>query len=293
MASFFQILLNNLHMIGILALTTLGLTLTYKTANTTNFSQSITATMGAFAAAYFVMMLGLNPWLATLAGVVICFLIGMIIDAVIIRRATTGGNGRVMVTLGLITLFSAFIPMIFGMIPYDFGRFFPGTLTFQLFGAELTVTKNGLFIFIASFAIIGIIFLALNLTKWGLGVRSTASNIRVASLMGINVHRITALSWGISGALGALGAIFYASQTTNVGVDMLTNVQANSLLALVLGGYTSFYGPVLGAILITVANMVFALFSSLWANAILYAAILLAVLIRPRGLFGKETLKKV
>lgn len=293
MGSFLQILLNNLHLIGIIALSTLGLTLTYKTANTTNFAQSITSTMGAFVAAYIYMKIFDNAWGATICGIAVCFLIGFVLDTVFVRRVSGKGAGRVMITLGLIILFNAFIPMIFGMIPYEFSRFFNGTLSFTFAGYDLTVTKNGLFIFCASFLVVGILFSALSFTKWGLGVRATAANMQVASLMGINTNRITAMSWAISGACGGLAAIFYASQTTKVGVDMLVTVQSNSLMALVLGGYSTFYGPLLGAIIISVANIVFAMYSGLWSNSMLYIAILLVILVRPEGLFSKTIAKKV
>lgn len=92
MASVIQILLNNLYMMGVMGLTTLGIALTYKTANTANFAQSITATTGAFTAAYLFMRLGLPVWVAALGGVVFCFLMGLIIDGVIIRRVSSGGG---------------------------------------------------------------------------------------------------------------------------------------------------------------------------------------------------------
>lgn len=293
MANFFQIFLNNLHLVSVLALTTLGLALTYKTANTTNFAQSILSTAGAFTAAYIVTKFPVNGWVATIGGVLACFLVGVFIDAVIIRRASAGASSRVMITLGLIILFSASIPLIFGMIPYEFVRFFSGNFSFGLLGVNFTITKNAVFIFCASVVVIAVVFMALYLTKWGLGVRATASNMSVASMMGINTNRITAVSWGVSSACGALAAIFYSSQTTNVSVDMLATVQSSSLLAFVLGGYTSFYWPVVGAVIIPIATILLSMISGLWANALLYILVLLTILVRPMGLFGKETIKKV
>ena len=198
-----------------------------------------------------------------------------------------------MVTLGLIILITAIIPILFGMIPYDYFRFFSGNIDFKLFGMSLTVTKNGLFTLAIAAVVSGAIFTALNFTKWGLGIRATASNRDVASMMGINTKRMTAFSWAISGAVGALAGILYASQTSNVQVDMLGTIWMSSLLAFVLGGYNSFYGPTIGAVMIPIILSMAALVSGLWSNAILYAVILLAILIKPEGLFGKATAKKV
>ena len=294
MQSVIQILLNNLYLIGVLALTTMGIALTFKTANTANFAQSITSTAGAFVAAWLFMKTGFGPWWSIIGGVAVCFLLGWIIDALIVRPATkTNESGRVMITLGLIIIISAFLPLIFGMIPYEYTRLFPGNLDFEMFGAQYTITKNGLFTFCLSVVVIGALFAALNLTKWGLGVRATASNKTVASMMGVNTNSMTAISWAVSSACGALGAVLYASQTTNVIIDMLATIQTSSLLAFVLGGFTSFYGPVIGAILIPIVTSLLALISGLWANVFLYAFVLLVILWRPAGLFGKDAIKKV
>ena len=99
--------------------------------------------------------------------------------------------------------------------------------------------------------------------------------------------------YAVSAACGALSAIFYASQTTNVSIDMLASLQSQALLAFVLGGYSSFYGPVLGAILIPMASIIFSLMSGLWSNALMYVAILLVILVKPKGLFAKATIQKV
>ena len=293
MSSVIQITLNNLYLIGIMGLTTFGIALTFKTANTANFAQSITATIGAFAAAYFFMRLGASVWVSSIGGILLCFFIGYLIDGVIVRRVGSGGTSRVMLTLGLIVLISAFIPIVFGMIPYEFSRFFSGNIDFVMFGTDYTITKNGLFTFIVSVVVIGALFIALNVTKWGLGVRATASNTAVASMLGINTNTMTAMSWAISSACAALGAILYAAQTTNVNVNMLAAMQTASLLAFVLGGFTSFYGPVVGAVIIPVATSLLALISGLWANVLLYIFVLLVILIKPAGLFGKQDIKKV
>jgi len=293
LASLFQIFLNSLFLIGVLSLSTLGITLTYKTASVANFAQGITATVGAFTAAFMLVRGGFNPWVAGLGGILICFVIGGAVDFLVVSRLKSGPVGRVMVTLGLILIITAFLPEIFGTIPYNFPRFFDGNFNFTLFGTNFTMTRNGLFIFITALAVIAIVFLALYKTKWGLMVRATASNSVVASMLGINTKRLTAISWAVSSAVAALAAVLLGSQTTNVNVDMLAVVGTNSLLALVVGGYTSFYGPVVGAVLIPTLLAMLAMISGLWANVLLYIVVLLVILIKPMGLFGEKTMDKI
>lgn len=287
-----QLILSNFHLIGVLALFTLGVTLTYKTTNVVNFSQATTATIGAYLAGLLVRDYGCDPWLAMIAGVVLCFFIGVFLDAVIIRHIG-GGSGRAMVTIALIVIITAGIPLVFGTIPFNYPRFFTGQIEFSLFGLEFNVTRNALFVLILSVTLVIIVFLALNLTKWGLGVRGTSSNVYVAAMMGVNTHMMTALSWGISSACGALAGILLASQTQVINSTMLAMVSSNAFLALVVGGFVSFHGPVIGAVLIQLVLSMMGFVSGIWATALTYVVVMLAILLKPEGLFGKAVRKKV
>ena len=223
-----------------------------------------------------------------------CFLVGLIIDIVILRQATkVGGVGRVMITVGLIMLMQALIPMVFGILPYRWPRFFTERIEWTMFGTRFMVTQNGLFSLILSLVVVGLIFVLLHATKWGLGVRSTASNPEVASLLGVNTSNIMSLSWAISSACGALSAILYASQTTEFTISLMGLIQINSLLAFILGGRTTFYGPIVSALLIVIVRSVVQNFSGIWAGAVVYAVILLIIMFKPAGLFGRQTVKKV
>ena len=293
MASMFQILLNSLFLIGVLSLSTMGITLTFKTAGVANFAQGIVATFGAFTAAWMFMRAGFGPWVSGFGGIAVCFVIGWAVDFLVVSRLKSGPVGRVMVTLGLILIVSALIPMMFGTIPYTYPRYFAGVLEFSLFGSDFTMTQNGLFIFLVAIGVIAIVFLALYQTKWGLSVRATASNSVVASMMGINTKRLTAISWAVSSAIAALAAVLLGSQNTNVHVDMLAVVGTNALLALVIGGITSFYGPIIGAIIIPTLLAMLAMISGLWSNVLMYSVVLLVILIKPEGLFGKKTMSKI
>ena len=289
----FQIFLNSLFLIGVLSLSTMGITLTFKTAGVANFAQGIVATFGAFTAAWMFMRAGFGPWVSGFGGIAVCFIIGWAVDFLVVSRLRSGPVGRVMVTLGLILIVSAIIPMMFGTIPYTYPRYFAGILEFRLFGNEFTITQNGLFIFLTAVGVIAIVFLALYQTKWGLSVRATASNSVVASMMGINTKRLTAISWAVSSAIAALAAVLLGSQTTHVHVDMLAVVGTNALLALVIGGITSFYGPIIGAVIIPTLLAMLAMISGLWSNVLMYSVVLLIILIKPEGLFGKKTMSKI
>ncbi len=289
-----QTILSNAHLAGILVLATTGIMLVFRTSFTTNFAQGMMAMVGVFTAAMLMTKLGVNRWLAVGLGILISFLLGLFIDTMIIRKAKNVNIiGKQMITMGLVIIISAVIPLVYGTIPYEFGRFIEGNVNMNLFGMELYITKNGLLILGVAAAIVSVIFVCLYFTKWGLGVRATASNEMVASMMGINTRVITAMSWSIAGGCGAVAAILMASQTGTVDSIMMTPVQVNGFLASVLGGFSSFYGPIVGAVLIPIGKALIAIVDSLWSGVILYSLVLLIILIKPIGLFGKKIAKKV
>jgi branched-chain amino acid transport system permease protein len=120
-------------------------------------------------------------------------------------------------------------------------------------------------------------------------------------MMGINTHVVTAISWGLAGALGALAAYMRASEVKVVTSYFMTEYQVSAFLAGILGGFGTFHGPVICALLIPLAeNLVFALFNILnlpelmgWSKVIVYAISLVIIFIKPQGIFGKKIARKV
>ncbi|MDD3123182.1 MAG: branched-chain amino acid ABC transporter permease, partial [Candidatus Izemoplasmatales bacterium] len=137
------------------------------------------------------------------------------------------------------------------------------------------------------------LFSALRFTKWGLGVRATASNEIVASMMGVNTRVITALSWAIAGALGGVAAVILTPSTGQITVSLMVPTQVNGFMAAILGGFSSLVGPLLASILIPILTGLFSFIVPLWQNAVVYIFILVIVLVKPLGLFGKRIAKKV
>ena len=294
MAVVIQILLNSLQFISIIGLATMGIVLIFKTSITTNFAQGMIATSGAFITTLLFAKGGWTIWLGLPVSVIAMFLVGILIDKFIIRKARNVNSiGKQMITMGLVLLFSGLIPMVFGKTVYEAPRFSTHIIQFSLGGSELSLSAHVLIGFIIAVVIIAALFLALKYTKWGLGVRATASNETVANMMGVNTHRITALSWGIAGGLGSIAAIIYAP-LTQVIPTMMVATQVNGFVACILGGFSTFYGPIIGAVILPIlSNIVAYIFGGVWKDIIVYVIVLIVVLIKPIGLFGKKTIKKV
>lgn len=291
--------------ICVTVLATFAVTLIFKTSTTTNFAQGSIAALGCYVVADLLNKYGVPVYLGVLVGMAVGILIGLFIDLVIFRHGkSVNAIGKQIITMGLVSIIFGGVPLVFGSpsyIPfkpfYDFTA--AGTDPNIEFG-NFFISKHALICLIITVVVLTVLFLLLKYSKWGLGVRATASNEFTAELMGINTRKITAVSWAVACALGVLAAVMFAGDVS-IDVSFMTNIQINAFLAGILGGYTTFYGSVIGAVLIPIANN---LISSLaiidglegitrWSMVIVYALMLIVILIKPEGLFGKKVAKKV
>ena len=310
LAAFFSTLCGTLLSVCITAIAAFAVTLIFKTSTTTNFAQGSIAALGCYITADLFGKYDLPVWLGLFPGMVVGVLVGLFVDIVIFRKGkNVNALGKQIITMGLVSL-------IFGAIPLIFGT--PETIPFEPFyntqkagvapnfiipacGGEIVITKHSIICLIITVVVLGALFLLLKYSKWGLGVRATASNEFTAELMGINSHVITAASWAIAGALGVLAAVMYAGGGTMISSGFMTTVQVNAFLAGILGGFSTFYGPVIGAVCIPVVSSCIGFLAnfpglaniSRWNMVIVYVLMLIVILIRPQGLTGKPVVKKV
>lgn len=306
-----SVIMNSLIAFSFLSLATFGIVLIFKTSSTTNFAQGSLGILGAYATSYFIDRQGVNDLLGTpsvvinsasqlilpmLAGITVSFVAGFLIHAIIFKNAKyTNVATKQIITMGLVIVITGIIPIVFGSavtrVSFPFSK-----ETIRIFDILLPI--HNLVTLLISGIIITSIFILLKYTKWGLGVRSVASNERVAGLMGINTDFVNALSWAIAGALGALSAITYTAAIGTLSSTSMIDMQVNAFYASILGGFSSFYGPLAGAFILTTGQSLFPKILvnwdlAQWSNTLLYLSIMIAVLIKPVGLFGKKVIKKV
>jgi branched-chain amino acid transport system permease protein len=300
----FRNIFNQTLQISVLALATTGIVLIFKTSTTTNFAQGMIATFGAFVAAKIIQrfaaaypeMTVLNSVLLAMAGgAIVAFVLGMFIDVVIIRNSKDKTPvGKQMITMGLVLILSGAMPVIFGKVALPIQKMsYDPNIEFNFLGSPISITVHAYYAFLITVGLIAILFATLRFTKWGLGVRATASNEVVAGMMGVNTRIITAMSWAIAGLLGAVAAVVLTPNITNVSVAMMTPTQVNAFMAAILGSFSSFAGPLVASAIIPILTSLFSLVVPLWQNAIVYLVILAIVLVKPIGLFGKKVAKKV
>jgi branched-chain amino acid transport system permease protein len=284
---------------GILA--TFAVTLIFKTSYTTNFAQGVISAIGAYVAVELSMKNGYPIWMVAIVGVLVAFVVGVAIDVLIFRNGRyVNALGKQIITMGLISIIIGVIPFIFSVAKMEAVPAFPFIhLTQGLQIGEIFIQYNTIIGVAITIILLAAVFLLLQKSKWGLSVRATASNEIVAGMMGINTKVITAISWGIAGAFGAVAAIIYIGNVTLSNGYVMTTTQINAFLAGILGGFATFHGPVFGAVIIYGLNILVGCLCihmpelSTWKSAIVYLIVMLLVLWKPQGLFGKKLVKKV
>lgn len=288
---FIQLVLRSLETGSIYALAALGIIIIFRTSNITHFAQGVMGMFNTFVVTLAFTNGHLPLGLAVLCGVISALVVGFLVDFLIIRHTKkVAPIAKQIITLGLIMIILGLAPLFFGVDPLNLPRFFNnGDL--QIAGASISF--NGIFNILLGLSVMGVLFYVLQNTKWGLAVRTTASNEPTARLMGVPTKTVTLAAWGIAGVLGLLSGVLIAP-VTSVTFNLMDGVQINALVACVLGGFQTFYGPVLGAYVIGILKNIFVYYvSDVWGEQLLYLFVLLFIVFRPYGIIGKKIVKKV
>lgn len=291
MSTFLQVILRSLETGSIYALAALGIIIVMRTSNITNFSQGAVAMFNTFIVTFLFTTYGLPLPLAIAGGIISAVLTGFFIDFFIIRHTKkVSPVAKQIITLGIVMVVLGLSPMFFGVDPMRLPKLIEdGNL--GILGAN--ISHNGLFNILFGLGVMGVLFYILQKTKVGLAVRATASNEYTAKLMGVPTKKVTLGAWAIAGILGVISGIMVAPMTS-VSLNLMDEIQINALVAVVLGGFQTFYGPVVAAYIIGVSrNLLLFYVSSIWGGQILYILILVFLVFRPYGLFGKKIVKKV
>ena len=315
MAVFINTPLANLGSMCVTALVTLAITLIFRTSFTTNFAQGIISAFGAYIASCAITKWGLPVFVALPLSMIVSMLMAAFVDVVLFRRGRyVNALSKQIITMGLISVITGLTPVIFNEVKeqkYEINPIISGSQVLGEMtnsagaGVPISVTNANLFWVAVTAVVISLIFILLRYSKWGLSVRATASNEYVAGMMGINTHIVTAVSWGVAGALGAIAAFIRAPEASAVSTYFMTDYQVTAFLAGILGGFGTFHGPVICALILPMAEgLIYATLTYIteitgmqdlnnWSKAIVFLIALLIIFIKPQGIFGKKVEKKV
>jgi branched-chain amino acid transport system permease protein len=292
---FSLLLLSNGIMIGLMySLIALGFVLVYKATDAVNFAQGEFVMIAGFVAVGALTVLGVPLWLSIFAALVAMVGFGFALERVMLRKLI----GRpiiavVMATIGLAAILRGLGP--FGIFqgtrplplplrdePFILGPLFIPPI--QLLGGAVSL------VFLAGF---GYFFLK---SRKGVAMRAVADNQQVAMAMGIDVERYFGLAWAMTGVVSALGGILWGNM---LGVDVnLALVGFKVFPVVILGGLDSIPGAIIGGLIVGIVENLAAGYIDPYVGGgtkdfAPYVLMILALMVRPYGMFGKRIIERV
>jgi branched-chain amino acid transport system permease protein len=291
---FFQILLVGIGDGAVYAMLGLGLVVIYRSTGLLNFAQGELAMFSTFIVWTF-WDLGLPLWLAILAGMVGGFLVGALLYQTAVRPFGDPHEkplAVVIVTIGLFLGINGAAQLIWGTLDKRLDPLF-GRSTIEIFGVPVAWQKVGAVLVLGAMALV--FFLLFQRTKLGLAMRTVASNSESASLVGIPVPMLLMLGWGLAGAVGTVAGVFTAPNL-GLGTNLMQLTLIFGFAAITLGGFDSLVGAVVGGLIVgTLASVLprYVGFFEKMPLAPAFLLILVVLLFRPEGLFGRKQVTRV
>jgi len=271
----------------------LALVLIYQTTNVVNFAQGEMATFTTYVA-WTMMHHGLAYWPAFVLTLLIAFGAGVTVERVLIRPVEHRPEIVIVIlTIGMFIAINGAVGWIFGPEVKAFDSPFPNRSVI-VGGVSISIQDIGTFG--VCLGTVVALWLFFRLTTLGLAMRAVAFNPGASRLMGVRVGWMLALGWGFAALLGAIAGMM-AAPTVFLDPDMMLVVLIYAFAAAVLGGIDSPVGAVVGGLLIgVVINLLGAYVNFVGQELRLptaLAVLLLVLVIRPSGLFGRVVVRKV
>jgi branched-chain amino acid transport system permease protein len=271
----------------------LALVLIYQTTNVVNFAQGEMATFTTYIA-WTMMHHGVAYWPAFVLTLLIAFGAGVTVERVLIRPVEHRPEIVIVIlTIGMFIAINGLVGWIFGPEVKAFDSPFPNR-SIVIGGVSISVQDIGTFG--VCLGTVVALWLFFRLTTLGLAMRAVAFNPGASRLMGVRVGWMLALGWGFAAVLGAIAGMM-AAPTVFLDPDMMLVVLVYAFAAAVLGGIDSPVGAVVGGLLIgVVINLLGAYVDFVGQELRLptaLAILLLVLVIRPSGLFGRVVVRKV
>ena len=290
---FIQQVVSGLATGGIYASLALALVMIYQATDVVNFAQGEMAMFSTYLA-WSMLQAGLPYWVTFFATVAIAFLGGLLIERIVIRPVENAPILTiVIVTLGLLVILNSVAGWIYSYIQKPFPSPFPSRpirLGNIVFGAhdvgEISVTL----------IVLLLLFLFFRYTTLGLAMRAAAQNPVSSRLCGIRVSWMLGLGWGLAAAFGAVAGMMVAP-VVFLDPNMMGGIQIYAFAAATVGGFTSPLGAVVGGILVGVTENLVGTYVHFIGTelklTVALAMIIIVLLVRPSGLFGRTTVRRV
>ena len=292
--SFFSYLINGISLGSVYAIIALGYTMVYGIAKMLNFAHGDVIMVGGCVAFTAISTLGMSPLLAVLISVVVCTVLGIVIEKVAYKPLRKATPLAVLITaIGVSYFLQNLALLIFGSDT----KLFTSVVnlpSISLAGGQINISGETLMTILACIVIMICLTLFIKKTKAGQAMLAVSEDKEAAELMGVNVNATISLTFAIGSALAAIAGVLLCSAypTLNPYTGAMPGIKA--FVAAVFGGIGSIPGALIGGLLLgIIENLSKAYISSQMADAIVFSVLIIVLLVKPTGILGKKMNEKV
>ena len=293
MTVFLQYLANGLTMGSVYAIIALGYTMVYGIAKMLNFAHGDVIMIGAYISFVATSYLGLPPMVSVLASIAVCTVLGVLIEGLAYKPLRQAAPLAVLITaIGVSYFLQNAAQLIWGATPKNF----TSIVSFQVPEAlrAYNVSAVGIVTVVACLVIMAGLMWFTGKTKMGKAMRACSEDKAAAQLMGINVNRTISMTFAIGSALAAIAGVLLCSYSPVLQPTTGSMPGIKAFTAAVFGGIGSIPGAFVGGILLGIVEaMAQAYISTSLANSIVFGVLIVVLLVKPAGLFGKYVPEKV
>jgi len=290
---FISALISGIGLGSMYGLMALGFHVTYVVSGTVNFAQGSSMMLGAVFTYGFAVALGWPMPVAIALALVLCALYGLVVEFVAVRPfASRGSDAWLMATVALGIVVDNIAMFTFGKEP----RSLPSPMAqtpLKLGDLGLGVYPLQLLIPLVGLALAGALHLVARRTRWGIAMLAVVQNRDAARLMGIPIGRVVAAAFAVSALFAGVAGVLIAP-LFNVQSDMGTLFGLKAFAVAILGGVSSAWGVMLAGLLFGVVEaLVTATLGSGYTQILTFSLVIVALAVRPNGLFGRAQVRKV
>lgn len=294
---FLQQLINGLTIGSIYSLVTIGFSMVWSILQLANFAHSSFYMLGPYLAITAILLFGNSPVifiLIVLVTAIFTAFLGAGMDRMFlrpIREKKVNPIATVLCTIGVQTVINNGIIAIYG----SQSRSFPDVFQLGNFKVgNVVISWMQLIIFLLAIILMLVLSKIVYGTKLGTAMRSISQNTRAASLMGIDVNKVIMITFFLGTLVAAIAGCMVGMYYQVVDTTMATVTGSKSMAAAILGGIGVLPGAVVGGLIIGVLEtMVASYVSSGYRDAIAFAILIIVLIVRPTGIFGKKKINKV
>jgi branched-chain amino acid transport system permease protein len=285
----YQAIVDGILVGGVYALMAVGLTLIFGVLDIINIAQGAMVILGAYLSYELAARLHIDLFLGLLITVPAMFVIGAVIQWAFIRplRGRERTSMTLLVSYAVALIIEGILYEIFGANPRQLNASYV-TSSVHVFGFYLSYIY--LYGFALALALVAALYLLLYRTQFGRSVRATMQDETAARLIGININRVAAITYGIGVAVTAAGGMVFGATNSfnpNSGYDLISRL----LAIIILGGLGSIGGALVASVFMITLESIVDIWQPTWAIVVFYAALVLVLLVRPTGFFGRKAVR--